>query len=250
MFPMKGMLPPVAGLIALLLFLPAQFAQATGPAPKPAPTPAWPLPELDYFIGHLPPPPRPGSFRDRMDLSDAIARQKVTTPEEIASVERSYLFNVFYFSSVLGPNFTPKNYPKTAAFFTKVTNTANIVVSGLKDHYKRPRPFQAHPNEIKLLVPNEPGYGYPSGHTTRSRLCASIMAQLAPQYKAKIFSSAQQVATDRILAGEHYLTDLEGGRRLAKILFSVLSEDMQFQKDLADLQAAEWSGNSAPLNKP
>jgi len=247
---MKGMLPPVAGLIALLLFLPAQFAQATGPAPKPAPTPAWPLPELDYFIGHLPPPPRPGSFRDRMDLSDAIARQKVTTPEEIASVERSYLFNVFYFSPVLGPNFTPKNYPKTAAFFTKVTNTANIVVSGLKDHYKRPRPFQAHPNEIKLLVPNEPGYGYPSGHTTRSRLCASIMAQLAPQYKAKIFSSAQQVATDRILAGEHYLTDLEGGRRLAKILFSVLSEDMQFQKDLADLQAAEWSGNSAPLNKP
>lgn len=247
---MKGMVPLAVGLVVLLLILPGHFALAAGPAPKPAPTPAWPLPDLDYFIRHLPPPPRPGSFRDRMDLSDAIALQKVTTPEEIASVERSYLFNVFYFSSVLGPNFTPKNYPKTAAFFTKVTDTANIVVSGLKDHYKRPRPFQAHPNKIKLLVPNEPGYGYPSGHTTRSRLCAYIMVQLAPQYKSKIFSSAQQVATDRILAGEHYLTDLEGGRRLAKMLFSVLSEDVQFQKDLAALQAAEWSRNSAPLNKP
>lgn len=250
MVAMKGMLPSVFGLIGLLLSLSTSTGRAAGPSPKPAPTPAWPLPNLDYFIEHLPPPPRPGSFRDRMDLSDAIARQKTTTPADIASVQQSYLFDVFYFSSVFGPNFTPKNYPKTAAFFNKVTGSANIVVSGLKDHYKRPRPFQAHPNKIKLMAPNEPGYGYPSGHTTRSRLCALVMAQLAPQYRSKIFTSAQQVATDRILAGEHYLTDIEGGRRLAKILFSLLSEDMQFQKDLAALQAAEWSGKSAPLNKP
>lgn len=212
---------------------PASLAAATGPA--------WAVRPLDYFIYKLAPPPRTGSYRDRMDFSDAVARQHNISPEQNKSIQRTYLFTVFTFDKILGPGFTPQRYPKTAAFFTKLTDTANGVVSGLKNHYKRLRPFAAHPGDIKLLVKEEPGYSYPSGHTTRSRLCALVLAELIPQQRKEITKLAEQVGRDRILAGEHYLTDLEGGRSLGKILFYELGKDQKFQDDLAALRAAEWT---------
>jgi len=218
------------------------------PAPAAAAVPAWNLPTLDYFIQKLPPPPRPGSFRDRMDVSDAIARQQAFAAGHEKRIQKTYRFTVFYFSKALGPNFTPANYPKTAAFFTKLIGAGNVVVGGLKNHYQRPRPFQAHPDQIKLLVPNEPGYSYPSGHTTRSRLAAFVMADLAPPaYRKAIFAAAEDVAVDRILAGEHYLTDLEGGRSLGKMLYWLLSKNPQFQTELQAVRAAEWTPPATPL---
>jgi len=177
-----------------------------------------------------------------MDYSDAVARQRLATPKDMASIQATYRFNVFYFSTVLGPNFNAGKYPKTAAFFSKLINTANGVVGELKNYYKRPRPFAAHPDKIQLFVKNEPGYSYPSGHTTRSRLCAFVMAELDPKARNQIFKAAELVATDRILAGEHYLTDLEGGRRLGKMLYGILAKNPQFQSELKALKAsAEWT---------
>lgn len=177
-----------------------------------------------------------------MDVSDAIARQSTVTAADMKQIQKTYLFDVFYFSKALGPNFTPQKFPQTAAFFAKIIGAANGVVGELKNHYKRERPFVAHPAQIKLLVPNEPGYSYPSGHTTRSRLSAFVLVELAPpQYRQAIFSAAQNVAVDRILAGEHYLTDLEGGRTLGKMIFWLLSKDPQFQADLQAVRAAEWT---------
>ena len=167
----------------LAIFAAMLFASLVAPAATPSPTPqpdVWPLPPLEYFIEHLPAPPRATSYRDRLDLSDAVARQASMTPAQMAQAQKSYAFNVFYFSDILGPEFTPKNYPKTTAFFKKLAATANVIIVGLKNHYARERPFQAHPDQIKLLVKNEPGYSYPSGHTTRGRLFALLMRELCP----------------------------------------------------------------------
>lgn len=199
------------------------------------------MPPMSYFIKALPPPPRPGSFRDRMDYSDALARQSLVTAADQKSIDQTYLFTVFYFSKVFGRNFTPANYPKTAAFFSKLINTANDVVGGLKNYYKRPRPFVSHPN-INLLVPNEEGYSYPSGHTTRSRLCSLVIEEMDPAAKGPVSRAAELVATDRILAGDHYQTDLEAGRRLSKIIYGVLKDDPEFLRELTALkESSEWT---------
>ena len=183
-----------------------------------------------------------------MDYSDAVARQHAATPKDMATIQETYRFTVFYFATVFGPKFDAKHYPRTAAFFIKVTNTANGVVGRLKEHYKRLRPFQAHPDKIKLLVRNEPGYGYPSGHTTRSRLDAFIVAELAPSSRVPIFKAAELVATDRILAGEHYVTDLEAGRTLGKMLFGLLSKNPEFQRELKALKdSPEWNPPPSPV---
>jgi len=199
------------------------------------------MPDLEYFERKLAPPPREGSFRDRMDLRDAIAQQQLVTEEKNKRIQRTYRFDVFYFSKVFGPDFNAEKYPKTAAFFAKVARTAGGVVSELKEHYKRLRPFAAHSDQIKLLVRNEPGYSYPSGHTARSRLSALIIAELDPPARRAVLNASEDVAVDRIYAGEHYLTDLEGGRSLGKILFQLLSKDPAFIAELRALKEAEWT---------
>ena len=176
-----------------------------------------------------------------MDLSDAVARQRTMTKQDNKSIQRTYFFTVFSFSEILGPDFTPENYPKTAAFFTKLGNTASGVILPLKNYYKRLRPIDAHQDLITLMVRNEPGYSYPSGHATRSRLFALAMAEIVPQQRAALMRAAERVGLDRILGGEHYATDLEGGRKLGKILFLALNKDPQFREDLDALKAAEWS---------
>jgi acid phosphatase (class A) len=230
--------------LALWLWLPLAATAAPVVTPESlaeADGPSWTTRPLDYYINKLQPPPRPGSYRDRMDLGDAIARQHAVTREDLKSIQRTYLFTVFTFDRAIGPGFTSKKFPKTAAFFKKLANTANLIINGLKDNYKRPRPFQAHPDRIKLLVPNEPGYSYPSGHTTRSRLCALVLSQLIPEKRQAILAIADTVGIDRILAGEHYLTDLEGGRSLGKIIFYELGKNQNFQNELAALRAEEWT---------
>lgn len=199
------------------------------------------MPPLEYFIERLPAPPRATSYRDRLDLSDAVARQASMTPAQIAQAQKSYLFNVFHFANIVGPRFTPKNYPKTDAFFQKLTATANVVIVGLKNHYQRLRPFQAHPDQIRLLVRNEPGFSYPSGHTTRGRLFAMVLGELCPAKQQALESSGEQVGVDRILAGEHYRTDLEAGHRLAKMIFLQLQKDPNFLAAVNALRQAEWA---------
>lgn len=210
------------------------------PMTPPSATSPWPVPPLSYYIKRLPEPPRPGSFRDRVDLEDAIAHQKAMTHHKLAQAQVTYVLSVFSFSQVFGPEFTPKNYPLTAAFFKKLSTETGAIVSGLKDHYKRERPFFAHPEKVTLYVRNEPGYSFPSGHTTRSRLYAFLLADLDPARRTEIYRFAEQVAFDRILAGEHYQTDLEAGRKLGKMLFEILQKNPQFQKEFEAVREAEW----------
>ena len=79
-------------LVSLLLVGLAASSAAPAPAAAPtaAPAPAWPLPPLDYFIHKLPPPPRPGSWRDRMDLSDVVARQQMVTQADLKPIFDSF----------------------------------------------------------------------------------------------------------------------------------------------------------------
>ncbi|CAN5612971.1 phosphatase PAP2 family protein [soil metagenome] len=250
--------PAARALFAATFFWLVLLAHGAAPTDSIAPPLAheyWAIPNLDYLLKHLPGPPKKGSFRDRQDAADAVARQRGVTLDEVQHVQFTYTFSVFTFSEVLGPSFNARNFPKTAVFFGHLASTAGVAVGELKDTYKRLRPFEGHPDQIRLLVRNESGYSYPSGHTTRSRLFAFTLAQLDPSRKAAYFRCAEQVGVDRILAGEHYLTDLEGGRTLGKMLFLHLMKDPKFVADLKALKEAEWmrspiTAAPSPILKP
>lgn len=233
---MVGFSPFRVFLLAMGLALPLLQA-----APSAAPAPQWNLPPLGYFIEKLPAPPREGSFRDRLDLQDARARQSSMSQKQLAHARVTFRLTVFTFSEALGEDFTPEKYPKTAAFFSRLIGDANTIIVGLKNHYKRVRPFQAHPGKVSIYVPTEEGYSYPSGHSTRSRLFAMLLTELAPSRKREISLCAQRIATDRILAGEHYMTDLEAGRKLGKLIYQSLMRDPGFRASLEAVRQAEWA---------
>ena len=79
--------------ISAALLIAPLVAPAANPSPTSQPD-VWPLPPLEYFIEHLPAPPRATSYRDRLDLSDAIARQASMTPAQRTQAQKSYAFNI------------------------------------------------------------------------------------------------------------------------------------------------------------
>jgi acid phosphatase (class A) len=201
----------------------------------------WPLPNPAFFLEHYPPPPEAGDPLDRSDLAYTLAVQALVTPETMAEINRLAGFDVFSFSEVLGPAFQAGAFPQTAAFFQRLEDRVDPIKNALKDHFKRTRPYLAHPEQVQRLVPAEAGYSNPSGHATRSWLFALTLAELAPASRRAFFREAALVGQTRVIGGMHYLTDVVLSRALAELMFEQLMQDEAFRTELANLRSAEWS---------
>jgi acid phosphatase (class A) len=233
MFPAAGQTPAAAPVPAI------QITAAKGPA-------TWPLPPNDYFLGKIPPPPAKGSADDQADLAYSVQEQAQTTPAQIAqATDIAVNLNVFSFSAVLGGDFTKANYPKTAVFFKRLEATVNIPKNYLKDHYARVRPYLAHPDQVKQLVPVDSGYSYPSGHVARAEADALALAYLDPEKKDALAGFVDRVATDRIVGGMHYRSDTAESKVLGQLVFAELMKEPDFVAALDALKAKEWATEPA-----
>ena len=176
------------------------------------------------------------------DLKISQTTQSAATPEQIAHANLTSGFNVFTFSEVLGPRFSEAAYPKTAVFFKRLEMTANGPKNFLKDTFRRMRPFLAHPETIRRLVPEEGGFSCPSGHSTRSRLDARVLGLLDPAKKEALIACGDQIAMDRVVGGMHYRSDVLASWKLGDLLFDELMKDPGFVSALSELKKEEWSG--------
>jgi acid phosphatase (class A) len=208
--------------------------------------PPWPMPPKEYFLARIPAPPADDSALDKADLDFTVALQDAATPAEIAHAVQSAGFTVFTFAEVLGPEFTAERYPRTAAFFARLAETANGVKNSLKDHFRRPRPVDGHKGLVKELVPYEDGFSYPSGHATRSWLFALVLGELDPPARPAFLRAAAQVGLDRVIGGMHYQSDVVNSRALAELLFECLQKDAAFSTAVQELKAAEWTPPPKP----
>lgn len=210
----------------------------------------WPLPPDDWFLARIPPPCAAGSEKDAGDLKFSRTLQAGATPNQIAHAKATSGFNVFSFSEVLGSGFSEASYPKTAGFFRKLEATANAPKNFLKDTFRRTRPFLAHPESIRRLVPDEAGFSYPSGHSTRSRLMARVLGELDPSKKAALLKCGDQIAMDRVVGGMHYRSDVEASWKLGDLVFEELMKEPEFVAALAALKKAEWSTSRPKASGP
>lgn len=101
-------------------------------------------------------------------------------------------------------------------------DSAAVVITKLKFHFNRARPFQVasllgHPfRPLGTLSGHSPAY--PSGHTVQSYLLAHHFAALAPEHRDEFFDLASTISWSRALGGYHWPSDLTYGMAIADAL--------------------------------
>lgn len=202
----------------------------------------WKLPANEFFLERIPVAPTTGGAEDQSDLVNTLAMQATMSDALQADINRLADFNVFTFSDVLGTEFNAEDYPKTAKFIKKLFRTIEAPKNYIKDHYKRTRPYLAHPKLVQnFFTKPHGGYSYPSGHTTRSWATALVLGELSPPDKDLFILQAVKIGNSRILGGMHYQSDIIGGRAFAQLIVEELLKNKKFVADLEELKKEEWA---------
>ncbi len=229
-----------AGLIAVSLFFVALAAidQTTAAIDRTAAASVFYISRDQVDLSKLlAPPPDMQSDQQRRDIVAVLEAQKLRTPEQVARAIADSDASPFEIAGgVLGPNFTAARLPKTTAFFNHVYSDEHALLRAMKDVWNRPRPF-AVSKEIKAVGKPATGGSYPSGNSTRGYLTAIILANMLPEKKAELFARGRELGTDRVVAGDHFPTDIEAGRVAGTAIATGLMENAAFRQDFAEVKA-------------
>jgi acid phosphatase (class A) len=188
----------------------------------------------------LAPPPAPGSPEERSDLDAVIAASRSRSPAEAEAALADGDRSVLRFADVMGRNFSARSLPFSVAFFEQVADDVHAIVATAKIGFDRLRPF-AVDSRVAVLredaelaaAPHHRSGSYPSGHSAFAYTTAVLLAAIVPEKASDIFVRADAFARNRIIAGAHFPTDVEGGRIAGTVIANVLLHDPRFMADFA-----------------
>lgn len=80
----------------------------------------------------------------------------------------------------------------------------------------RHRPFEHQ------LGPHSSSHSFPSGHTTTSFACATVLAAYVPRWRVPLFVLAALIGLSRLYNGMHYPTDVLAGAVLGVLIALLL----------------------------
>lgn len=182
----------------------------------------------------LPPPPADGSAEQKAEIRILKHVTDNRTDAEKAAAQSQIILDFFTFSPVIGDWFKKESLPKTYAFFLKVEKTTKTVTNIGKNHWKRKRPFDYEPS-INVLK-KETSLSYPSGHSSRGMVYASVLSEIFPDKKDELLKFGFNVGWNRIIAGVHYPSDVMTGRITGMAIARDLMKNQVFLKDLEEVK--------------
>jgi len=210
------------------------------------------------FKAILPAPPASGSAEDAAEMETILRAQATRTEEEVARAKSEITLSPTAFQSVLGKQFTAKNYPELFSLLEDAGADSKLAVGKAKEHFGRPRP-QDEDSRVQPLKKNDDGpsmkeagpakkddgaakkkddkLSYPSGHSTEATLWMYILCQIAPDKQEALLTRSQEIGWDRVIAGAHHPSDVYAGRVLGKALARALRSDPTFQARFAKAKA-------------
>lgn len=100
-----------------------------------------------------------------------------------------------------------------------------LIITSLKLHYNRPRPFQVAYYTDQKLNPFETVSGnspsYPSGHACQGWFTCFFLAKKYPEKKEQLVKLAKMIENSRIILGIHYPSDNLFGKKIAETLINI-----------------------------
>jgi acid phosphatase (class A) len=186
----------------------------------------------------LPQPPTNDSEITRDEIALILKIQNERTPAQKERAQADAAVNIYRFADALGnpEGFNPKQLPKTESLFRKVTYEEGAVIQAGKRSFKRPRPFVLD-SRIEPVVGRPPNDSYPSGHTMWARAVGLLLADMLPEFRNEILARSDEYAFNRVVAGVHYPSDVEGGKLAGTALAAFLFAAPAFQQDYAEAKA-------------
>jgi acid phosphatase (class A) len=192
--------------------------------------------DISAIITSEPSPPVPGSDAEKDDVQKELAAQKGRTPESVGEARKDQSYSVMLFFGIVGPSLTPAADPAAFRFFNQLDNQVAQVVGVSKGRWKRPRPYQAHPDILRPLF-TAGGSSYPSGHAMNAFAFAVVLGQMWPNHAEAFLAGAQEIADSRVVAGVHYTTDIHEGEIVGKEVAKELFGKPAFQQQLKAVEA-------------
>ncbi len=182
----------------------------------------------------LPPPPRVGSRRNRAELDDLLHIQARRTASEVDLARRDVVRSALRFAAALGDpsELNAEQLPRTLALFDHVESDEIAVLAPAKHAFARPRPFTVEPRLAPVTAPPT-SPSYPSGHSTWAYTTALVLADMVPERRAQLLARADQYAHNRMVAGEHYPSDVEAGKLAGTALAAMLFTCPAFAREEA-----------------
>ncbi|OYW59339.1 MAG: hypothetical protein B7Z30_06740 [Rhizobiales bacterium 12-68-15] len=150
------------------------------------------------LLAILAPAPAPDSAITREDLRILLDLQATRTPEMVAMANADVQRTLQRFSQVVGTDLSTARAPKANALVDKATADSAAIFLPAKAKWQRLRPYVQFP-QIKLVVPPEDTYSYPSGHAafgmgTAILLALSAVAMVAMMMRNPAFQDDLKAA--------------------------------------------------------
>ncbi|MBQ9221512.1 phosphatase PAP2 family protein [Succinivibrio sp.] len=142
-----------------------------------------------------------------------------------------------YFSPVMSKPITKENTPWTYYLVARlIADVASFGTRGLKNYYKRVRPYVYFNTETCSTKNDEEDhrqtYSYPSTHSTYGQALALVLSEIDPASQAGIIKKGADYGFFRVVCGFHWNSDVELGRIVASYVVARLHSNAEFSEAL------------------
>jgi membrane-associated phospholipid phosphatase len=185
----------------------------------------------------VPPPPAKGSADYVSDFATLLSLQSSRTPQQCALATKMKIpdFTSLYSSSDL---LSSSEMTTVQPFLDQVSQLVSKITGAFKTQYARPRPY----NEDPRIQPcaDKPGgaTSYPSSHASEGAVDACVLAQIFPDRAAQLTAYGQSIGELRVISGVHHPSDVAAGQTLAAAICGRLTQESDFQTQVAALKTA------------
>lgn len=210
------------------------------------------LPDVAALLSR---PPEPGdeAWVDEGRSFKALRALKDTPRWRRAQYDDAYAPDIVLagFACAIGADLSKARTPRTAELVERASWDMVQAADGVKDRFKRQRPFVAtdEPICIERTERLEKSYSYPSTHAGTGWIYGLLLAGLAPDRAAQIMAHGRAFGDSRLICGVHWKSDVAAGREAATATYVVEQTNAEFLKIAAaaraEVAAARKAGSKA-----